>query len=131
MPEGRLPQEAQWSAELQGRGLSSLNQVLPLLVTLQLLVMEKRGLVPQTLPAPQSLYQPLGTGPCYPHHKTPSNLTLQVHGVNAAPAPGLCPASTRLWRGTCSRKLLLIVSSDAVLPGQGNRAVSEQPCLPL
>lgn len=60
-----------------------------------------------------------------------SYLTLQVHGLSALPAPGLCPASTRLWRGTCSTKLPLIVSRDAVLPGQGNSTVSERPFLSL
>lgn len=49
--------------------------------------------------------------------KTPSYLTLQVHSLNAVPTPGLCPASTRLWMGTCCRKLPLIVSREAVLPG--------------
>lgn len=61
--------------------------------------------------------------------KTPSYFTLQIHSLNALPAPGLCPASTRLWRGTCSRKLPLIVSRDAVLPDQGNSTVSERPFL--
>lgn len=131
MLEGQVPQEAQWCAQLHGQGFCGLDQVLPLLITLQLLATEERGLVPHTLPAPGSLYQPLGTGPCCPHHKTLSYLTLQVHGLNAAPALGLCSASTRLQRGPCSRKLLLVVSSDAVLPGQGNSAISERPCLLL
>lgn len=73
---------------------------------------------------------PACPGPCCPHHKTLSYLTLQVHGLDAAPAPGHCPASIRLQRGSCSRKLLLIVSSDAVLPGQGNRQSLNYPAFP-
>lgn len=87
--------------------------------------------MPQTLPALWSLYKPLGTGPCGSHHKTLSYLTVQVHSLNAAPVPWLCPASTRLQRGTCSSKLTLVVLSDAVLTGEGNSTVSKQPCLPL
>lgn len=99
--------------------------MLPLLITLQLLAKEEKGLVPQTVPAPGSLYQPLGSGPCCPHHKTPSYLTLQVHSLNAACTLELCPDSPRLRRGTWSRKLPLIVLSDAMLPGQRNSTVND------
>lgn len=93
--EGWVLQKTQWCSQLHGCRLSDLNQVLPLLITLQLLIMD-RGLVPQTLPASGCLYQPLGTEPCCPHHKTSSYLALQVHGLSAALAPGLSPASTSL-----------------------------------
>lgn len=131
MPEGQVLQEAQWYAQLHGRGLSGPEQMLPLLISFQLLAKEERGLVPPTLPAPGSLYQPVGTGPCCPHHKTPSYPILQVHSLNAACTLELCPDSPRLRRWTCSRKLLLVVLSDAVLPVQKNSTVSERPCPPL
>lgn len=46
MAEGRVPQEAQRRAQLRGRGLGGLNQVLPLLIALQLLTTEERRLEP-------------------------------------------------------------------------------------
>lgn len=86
----------------------------------------------QSLPAPGCLQQVLGSGRCCPHRKTPAHLALQVHGLNAAPAVGLglCPASSRVRRASCSAELLLVILSDTVLPGKGNDPLSELFPLP-
>lgn len=111
--EGWISQEAQQCAQLHGRGLSSFNQLLPLLITLQLLAEQIGATDHACLIVSASA---LGTGSCCPHQKAPYYLTLQVHTLDAVPGLGLCLASSRLRSGI----RLCGVPSDALLPAQAN-----------